>query len=436
MARLKHLALIVAVKLVGLLRRAYHGSGSLLAPAAGGAVRGGGRVLRGAVLPAYAVWQRARRWLADADASRVATPRVTVNVAAAAALALALGAGLASGAAAGTPHEDLGRGAYISSLLAYTEQFDDDEIWEDEGPAPAANVAAESYPDEDWLQRELQPARATSSLAYAGTEDSLLPVEAGPTGVRTRSAVETYAVQPGDTIGGIARKMGLRVATLLWANGLTERSYIRAGQQLTVPPVDGVLHTVKKGETLAAIAQRYRANADEISSFNKLAGGLSVGSTIVVPNGTPPAAPAPVRRATQPSQTRVAAIPPAAAPSSATKLLWPTTSRRITQYFGYRHNGLDIGNKIGQPIYAADDGVVLKSQWNQGGYGYYVVLEHAGGLRTLYGHSSQLLVKAGEKVTRGQVIALIGSTGRSTGPHIHFEVMIGNTRQNPLSYTR
>ena len=436
MARIKHLALIVAVKLVGLLRLAYHGLGKLLAPAAGGAGRTGGRLLRAAVLPAYALWQRGKRWLANANAASVTTPTATVNVAVGLALTIAVGAALSARSADATSHENLGRGAYIGAILQPTDQFTDDILWEDEGPAPAVATAPPDYLDAEALRGELQPSRATSTLVFSGSEDALLPFAAGPTGARTRTEVERYAVQPGDTMGSIARQFGLRVNTLLWANSLTERSLIRIGQQLVVPPVDGVLHTVKKGDTLASIAQRYRANADEISSFNKLAGTLTVGSVVVVPNGTPPAAPAPVRRATQPAQTPSGAVPPAAAPSSATRLQWPTNSRRITQYFTYRHNGVDVGNKVGQPIYAADDGVVLESRWNSGGYGYYIIVDHGGGVRTLYGHSSRLLVQRGEKVTRGQVIALIGSTGRSTGPHLHFEVIVGGVRRNPLSYTR
>ena len=89
---------------------------------------------------------------------------------------------------------------------------------------------------------------------------------------------------------------------------------------------------------------------------------------------------------------------------------------------------------MGTPIYAAEDGVVQTAGWNAGGYGYYIIIDHGQGLATLYGHASKLLVTRGERVTRGQLIALMGSTGRSTGPHLHFEVRIGGRRVNPLTY--
>jgi len=125
-----------------------------------------------------------------------------------------------------------------------------------------------------------------------------------------------------------------------------------------------------------------------------------------------------------------------AAPSSA-KMVWPTVGHRITQYFSWRHNGVDIGNKVGTPLYAADDGVVVTSTggWN-GGYGNTIVIDHGGGVKTRYGHASKLLVKAGESVERGQLIALMGSTGRSTGSHLHFEVIIKGSRYNPLNYIK
>ena len=125
------------------------------------------------------------------------------------------------------------------------------------------------------------------------------------------------------------------------------------------------------------------------------------------------------------------------------RLVWPTTSRYITSYFGYRwhpirgayrfHSGIDIGNYYGEPIYAAADGVVIYAGWLDG-YGYTVIIDHGSGVSTLYAHCSRLLVRKGDVVVAGQPIAKIGSTGISTGPHLHFEVRIGGRPVNPLRY--
>ncbi len=127
------------------------------------------------------------------------------------------------------------------------------------------------------------------------------------------------------------------------------------------------------------------------------------------------------------------------------ELAWPTSSKYITSYYGYRpdpfggggtswHSGIDISAYTGAPIYAANSGRVYFSGWNNGGYGYLVMIDHGGGMITMYAHNSKLLVKEGEWVSRGERIANAGSTGYSTGPHLHFEVRINGVRKNPLNY--
>lgn len=125
------------------------------------------------------------------------------------------------------------------------------------------------------------------------------------------------------------------------------------------------------------------------------------------------------------------------------QFIWPCDSRYITSYFGYRihpltgiytgHTGLDIGCSMYDPIYAADSGTVILSQW-YGGYGYAVVIDHGDGISTLYGHNEELHVSVGEKVSKGQTIASAGSTGWSTGPHLHFEVRINGEYVDPMNY--
>lgn len=125
------------------------------------------------------------------------------------------------------------------------------------------------------------------------------------------------------------------------------------------------------------------------------------------------------------------------------RFLWPTTSNLITSYFGYRvhpiygttrfHSGIDIGAPYGAPIYAAENGQVIFASW-YGGYGYCIIIDHGDGVSTLYAHCSSIIVKAGQYVSKGQVIGYVGSTGNSTGPHLHFEVRINGNPVNPFNY--
>jgi LysM repeat protein len=254
-----------------------------------------------------------------------------------------------------------------------------------------------------------------------------------------RSEVVDYIVDEGDSVGVIARRFGLMTSTILSANDLTARSIIRPGDKLRIPPVDGVIYKVKSGDTLGGIASRLSSDIQSIAKANGLAdtSTISIGMELVIPGGKLPP-PKPTYKA--PARITSNSIKSVISPSAGTgtsKLLWPTSARRITQYYkGAAHFGLDIGGPTGTQIYAAEDGVVLTSGWNSSGYGYMIVIDHGGGLYTRYGHFSRLLVSAGDTVQRGDVIGLMGSTGRSTGPHLHFEVLVGGllNRRNPLDY--
>lgn len=245
-----------------------------------------------------------------------------------------------------------------------------------------------------------------------------------------RFKIIKYAIQPGDTVSSVAQKFQISVETVLIENKLTLRSILRPGDILSILPVNGVSHKIRKGDTIKKIAALYKAETQKIIDFNYLTEEtLPVGEVLIVPEGKripTPAAPS----------TQVAAGRPAAVRVSGLGMLWPTIGRRITQYFSWRHTGIDIALPAGNPIYAALDGVVEISGWNRGGYGYQVVLRHNNGLKTRYAHNSKLYVSVGQEVSKGDVIALIGSTGRSTGPHVHFEVIVNGVRVNPFLYVK
>jgi len=274
----------------------------------------------------------------------------------------------------------------------------------------------------------------TSVITSRG--DALLRPDITATDItpKLRDSIITYVVQEGDTVSEIAENFNLSTNTILWANNVGPRDFIKPGQELVILPVTGITHTIKKGDTLNAIASKYKAKSEDILEINKLADAseLKVGIKIVVPDGI---APAPIRAISYSSG--LADIRNIFKPAKpiAGKLNWPTTAKRITQYFrGWRHSGLDIGAKRNQPIYAADDGVVITSGWNKGGYGYYIIIDHGNGFHTLYAHNNENYVKRGARVKKGDIIAAIGSTGRSTGPHLHFEVRVSGNKVNPLDY--
>jgi murein DD-endopeptidase MepM/ murein hydrolase activator NlpD len=260
-------------------------------------------------------------------------------------------------------------------------------------------------------------------------------------GVIDRSDITTYTVQPGDVIGAIASRFGISVNTILWANDLTARSYIRPGDVLKILPHTGLTHVVKRGDTVKNIANKYQVSTETLIAANHLeADGrdIVVGEELFVPDGIKPVpayvAPVVVRNTT--FRDIAAPVPSVTAPAGS-NYVWPSEVRYISQYFGLHHTGIDIAGPIGKQIYAAAVGTVIKSQCGyNGGYGCHVIIDHGNGIHTLYAHAAQLLVSVGEEVTQGQVIALMGSTGHSTGPHVHFEVRVNGKFQNPLRYVR
>lgn len=262
--------------------------------------------------------------------------------------------------------------------------------------------------------------------------------------VAPRQRVEEYIVRPGDTLAGIAVRFHLQLSTILQTNNLTATSLLRVGQRLAILPTDGLLHVVRRGETVGSIAKRYQVSSDTILSYNRLPNerAVSVGESLIIPGGVAPATPTPTPRPTptpaptpEPPEIANTPVPNIPAQDLGTTLLWPTVSHRINQYFTYRHFGVDIHGVIGAPIYAAADGVVVESRW-AGAYGNMTLIKHDNGLYTRYGHAIKNLTVPGQRVKRGDIIALLGSTGNSTGPHVHFEVLIGKTHVNPLAYTR
>lgn len=266
-----------------------------------------------------------------------------------------------------------------------------------------------------------------------------------------RQEVTSYTIQSGDSLSEIAQAYGVSVATIMWENNLSLKSLIKPGDAVKIPPTSGIMHTVKKGDTIKKIATLYDGEQGRIISFNHLkedGSDLQIGERIMVPGGEKPKDRAiasltpksPTKYITTPVAAHIAAPPSSAAAPSASGYVWPSGVHTITQYYGIKHHALDIAGPWQTPTYAVRAGVVEKSQcgWNSG-YGCEIIIDHGGGIKTLYGHHSKLLVSPGDQVSAGQTIGLMGNTGRVTGVtgiHLHFEVIRNGARVNPLTYVK
>lgn len=263
-----------------------------------------------------------------------------------------------------------------------------------------------------------------------------------------RSQLRTYKVRSGDTLTGIASRTGVSMMTIWWANRLKSKDELKVGQVLVIPPVNGLVVTVKGGDTLATIAAAKKVEAADIVATNALTDEtLVIGQVLIIPGarGAPIPTPKPTRRpvvqvatVSRPSTTtRTTTRPPAQYSGGA--FVWPVAGGYLSQYARPGHPALDIAADYGTAVKAAAAGTVVFAGWKSNGGGYQVWIAHGGGLYTTYNHLSALAVSYGEGVGRGAFIGRVGTSGWATGPHLHLEVWRGEIwsggyRVNPLSY--
>lgn len=269
---------------------------------------------------------------------------------------------------------------------------------------------------------------------------------------RPRTDVQKYVVQKGDTLFGIAEKFGLKPETLLWGNFFVLKDSphsLRPGQELNILPVNGTYHYVTEGQGINGIAKFYNVDPQVIVDWpgNKLETenpALVPDTWLIIPGGTRafngwPEVPQITRKNTR-------KVPVDAGPGQCSgtysgtvgigSFVWPSSNRRLSGYnYTAYHPGIDIGEKTGDPIYAADGGVVVYAGWNNWGYGNMVVIDHGNGWQTLYAHLSGWSVVCGQSVSQGAYIGAAGSTGNSSGPHLHFEMRNATYgRVNPFNF--
>jgi murein DD-endopeptidase MepM/ murein hydrolase activator NlpD len=242
--------------------------------------------------------------------------------------------------------------------------------------------------------------------------------------------ISLYTVKDGDTISDVAQMYGVSTNTILWANDINKSTSLKKGQVLIILPVNGVKYTIKKGDTLQSVAKRFDSHPEDIRNFNNLnetGGVLAIGDEIIIPEGE-----------MEPSKPSTPGSKDLIAPATKNGLILgyfirPVPSGKKTQGL-HGHNGVDIGAVYGAPILAPADGKVILAKFGGwgGGYGNYIIIQHPNGMQTLYGHMSQFNVSLGATVKQGQTIGYVGSSGKSTGPHLHIEVhQIGSS--NPAN---
>lgn len=274
------------------------------------------------------------------------------------------------------------------------------------------------------------------------SDSSLAPVLNPYTyeGQRPEHQFITYTVQPLDTPNRIAANFGINPETLLGGNPTLseESSALQVGFVLTILPVNGLLHDVRDGETLESVAEQHRVSVEDIINYEpnnlEFPYRLYPNTQIVVPGA--------VREvfkwtAPQVSRRGTSGRPGIACNVTGTStFVWPVTGRNISQYYWYGHQAIDVALPEGRAVIASDTGVVTWAGWNVYGYGNLVVVNHCNGYETYYAHLSSIAVVPGQVVYQGGYIAASGNTGRSSGPHLHFEIRYLDTLLDPLQWLR
>lgn len=278
------------------------------------------------------------------------------------------------------------------------------------------------------------PSRGGGDVVVA--DNTALVAEASPFNIAseiqvapiTSDQISLHSVDIGDSLSKVAEMYGVSVSTIVWANELSSDEDIHPGDVLLILPISGVQHVVKKGDTLKSLAKKYGIDSEnseeaieEMIAYNGLpeSGELVVGETVTIPGGE-----IAVEKPKPTTSTSRTASTYSSGPSISGYFMHPISGWSVKTQGIHGYNAVDFGADSGTPIVASAGGRVIVSRvggWN-GGYGSYVVIEHPNGTQTLYAHNSKNAVWQGQTVVQGQIIGYVGTTGRSTGNHLHFEI--------------
>ncbi len=283
---------------------------------------------------------------------------------------------------------------------------------------------------------EISPA-VVGSVARSTNPHTIVPD-------RPRSDASEYVVEKGDSVFGIAKYFGLKPTTVLWANYdvLNDNpNELSIGDNLRIPATDGVYVKWKDGDTLQGLADKYKAKVKDILTWpgnhlDLLDPVVKSGTYVMIPGGWRPTQPWLVPTMWRANSGASRGIKSGCATNGGAVgtgyFVWPAGNHSLSgNDYWEGHLGIDIAAGDGAPVYASDSGVVVYAAPIGGGYGNMIMIDHGNGYTTLYAHLSAFLVSWGSSVAQGQRIASAGSTGNSTGPHLHFEVRSGGAFINP-----
>ncbi len=289
--------------------------------------------------------------------------------------------------------------------------------------------------------------------------DGLYRILQGSTNLpmRARYQVQKYLVQENDTIIGISEQFNLNPSTILWGNPYTlsdDPHALQAGMEINILPVDGVYYQWHDGDGLNGVADVYGVTPEDIIDFS--ANGLSretigdysnpnikAGTWLVVPGGSRAFVNWSAPLITRENPAVATIYGPGACqavmdgPLGSGTFIWPTTETWISGYNyneATNHRAIDIAGSLGNAVYAADAGVVVYAGWNNHGYGNVIMIDHGNGWQTLYAHLDSYNVGCGYYVFQGDVIGGLGTTGNSSGPHLHYEMRYNGVPQNPNNF--
>ncbi len=290
------------------------------------------------------------------------------------------------------------------------------------------------------------PSPATNGITRAVSMDTNIPT-------RSRVDVTTYTVQQGDSIFSIADQFSLKPETILWGNYtvLEDNPHLlKTGQEINILPTNGIYYQWQEDDSVATVADEFNVEPEAIVEYpgNRIDliemdnPDIEPGSWMIIPGGWRPIkdwGPPAITRQNPASAAYYGSGHCGSVYEGALgtgSFVWPTVSRQIS---GYTYNppvhpAIDIGGAVGNGIFAADSGVIVYAGWSEYGFGYLIVIDHGNGWQSAYAHLSSVGVSCGQSVTRGTTIGGLGSTGRSSGAHLHFELVYNGSKVNPFNF--